>query len=263
MASNFLNFLNHSFMQKLLQLVLLLGLFLGTGVTYGQFTVQQSGFFGPDLTVGGGDQTIMGFRLKDFGNGNGGGDIYVGSGDLGNGAQRNESFFTWSENSSTPVTFTYDPVGGTFSVDVNGTMTSYNIADVMGDIANINHLYVGLRSGATEAITLSNFTVDGDNIGTLTGSNNHYFTPEFCDFEAATSAMTISFSLDLPTVASGAFGTNEGSKVELHLGFDTEGVDCPDPNAPVAPLPALSATKLAFLFSIVLVIGTIAVRRFS
>lgn len=220
------------------------------------------------------DEALMSARFRSFGN-TGGGEVFVGVGDLGVGANRQEINLTWTDGDY-PFVFTLDRVNDELRVDVDGQMLVFpDLANQVAtrtsgtytyDDLNILQIDVAQRdAGSTVQIIgltqngelLGDFIPDSDGFFTWTSQGGCVVTPD---------TGTLSGTLRI----AGPFGSSqELSRVQLTAGVrESDGLDCgvepppqpPEPELPATPVPVMGPAWLALLMGLIGLVGLRAFR---
>lgn len=156
-----------------------------------------------------------GARFRAFDNGPVG-ELYVGTNDLGNGANRNEAAFNYANRPGVnSITVTYDATTDMLTATHNGNTVSF---PVVGDLFNVVQLNVANRRGPSSTCQLNNVELDGNSLGDFQpadGTQEYYVISNY-DFSGG-----FTFTADI--VLGGSNGNNHGNennRVEFTLGVD-------------------------------------------
>jgi len=167
----------------------------------------------PGLATFPGD--TYGARFRAFDNGPVG-ELYVGTNDLGNAANRNQAVFNYANRPGVNgITVTYDAGTSTLTATHNGNTVSY---PVVGDLFNVVQLNVANRRGPSSTCQLNNVELDGNALGNFQpadGTQEYYVISNY-DFSGG---FTITADITLGGTNGNNHG-NENNRVEFTLGVD-------------------------------------------
>jgi hypothetical protein len=152
-------------------------------------------------------ENLFGVRYRSFAN-TGGGEVYLGIPDLGNGSNRNEINLNWGQ--SNDITYSYDPLNRLVSTTVNGSTLTYDFD--LGD-ENLNYMQITLanRDNGT-TIEFNDVYLNSESLGSFSGTGwNDWMIKGF----DASEGFTLTGTLEL----DGAFSNSqEKSKLEIKAG---------------------------------------------
>lgn len=163
----------------------------------------------------------FGVRFRNFTSSAGQQEIYLGVGDLGAGANREQKHATFSQNGSTSIDFAYNPGDDEISASAGGDYVIYSdLSANMPANCSINdvdraELWVAARDAGT-TVSLSG-TVMGETFSVSAdgdGVNQRFVTLQNIDISGG-------FTLSADLALSGTFTDGERGKVDLILGCPT------------------------------------------
>lgn len=152
-------------------------------------------------------ENLFGVRYRSFGN-TGGGEVYLGIPDLGDGSNRNEINLNWGDSNA--ITYSYDPLNRLVSTTVNNATLTYDF-----DLADSNLNYVQITLANRDNGTIVEFNdvyLNGEFLGSFSGTGwNDWMVKGF----DGSDGFTLTGTLDL----SGTFSNSqEKSKLEIKAG---------------------------------------------
>ncbi len=155
-------------------------------------------------------------RYKGFSNVSGvNSGTFVGQSDLGVGANRTGQGNNGYYSASDTFTFTFDGVQTVTSTIGTKAMISKSIS---ADPGSLNAIQLLVRNSAAGTVTLTGLTINGDSSfapATIFSATNDANLWTLWGFDL-TNGFTISGTIGL----SGLMANNEGSKVELNVGYN-------------------------------------------
>ncbi|MEM1111504.1 MAG: hypothetical protein AAGI11_06310 [Pseudomonadota bacterium] len=189
------------------------------------------------------DEALVAARFRSFGN-TGGGEIYVGVGDLGASANRQEINRTWTDGDF-PFTFTLDRVADELRVDVDGqTLTFPNFSAEIASKTSGNYTYDDLnilqidvaQRDAGSTVQIIGLTQNGQLLGDFIPDANGFFT---WTSQGGCVVLPDEGTLSGVLRIAGPFGNSqELSRVQLTAGVrESDGLDCATAPAPPADDP--------------------------
>ena len=157
-------------------------------------------------------------RFRSFGN-TGGGEVYVGIGDVGVGANRVETNYTWVKPGSYAVNFVYDPVAGTLVAEWDDESLTYTISGgTLPPMDSFELAVVQRDVGAT--VEFNGVFCDGASVGAgnFAGDGTFLVFP-FGEDECGDGDLDNGFNIGGTLVIDDPFGTSqEKSKLEILVG---------------------------------------------
>jgi hypothetical protein len=157
---------------------------------------------------------IAGSRFRSFGN-TGAGEVYLGVGDLGVGANRVEKQVAWAKPGSYDVTFTYDPGTQTLVTSSSFGSLTYNLPGPLDYMDSFEVIVADRDTGCT--VNFTNVIVNGVSLGDFVGND------AFAAYKFSTSDLGVDlnggFTFTGTIYIDGPFGTSqELSRVEILCG---------------------------------------------
>jgi hypothetical protein len=173
---------------------------------------------GPTVEAGNllGENGEGGVRYKSFAN-TGSREIYVGIPDLGVGANRVETDFTWSSPGNHTVSFAYDKINDKLVGTVDGTTLEWTNISSTANPGNWDTMLIIIANRDTgTTVNLNDVELNGYSLGDFSGgignSGWHYWSVTWNEFS---ESWTLTGEIEL----DGSFsGSSESCKVEIQVG---------------------------------------------
>lgn len=185
-------------------------------------------------TLSGGDWAA---RLRSFGN-TGANEVYIGQGDIGNGANRNEARVNWSNNTTGPNSFVFSYSPGEIALGGSGSTTgsaSWNLGSGFDNPfdAFVIELRVQNRTGRRIVLEDIVFQVDGEGqqlLGDMSAPTDQDFLWGVIGLPASALSQGFTVSGSIGYEVGWRNGSQEAIRVNFNPGtFNDQAAPIPEP----------------------------------